>query len=301
MPVKSDSIHSSPLVSVLLPVFNGGECLLSAVLSIIHQTYKEWELILIDDGSLDDCIRSVEKLQHPQIFIYGNKKNIGLAQSLNRAINLASGKYFARMDADDLAFPDRLEKQVKFLEENLDVDLLASRVLCFSQKTNEVQGYLPFLEAQEEISRRAFIGIHMPHPSWMGRREWFLSHHYMIPEVVRAEDQELLLRALPTSRYAALPETLLAYSYNKLSLKRLVNTRYSLLKAQLRIFSSQGAWGSYLASSGCFAFKVLFDFLESFPMLRFLRGGSKKNKVTLGDLNKFKDLMMTTKNSNFTV
>ena len=290
------SIGNSPFVSVLLPVFNGGNYLLSAVKSILHQTYKNWELILIDDGSSDGCIESIEKLHHPQIFIYPNLKNIGLAPSLNRAINLASGKYFARMDADDLAFPDRLEKQVTFLEENLDIDLVASRVLCFSQKTNEVMGYLPFLGCHEEISRRAFSGIHMPHPSWMGRREWFLSHRYLIPEVVRAEDQELLLRALPSSRYAALPETLLAYSYNKLSLKRLFNTRRSLLRAQLRIFFSQGEWGAYLAASGFFASKVLLDFLRLAPISNFIGWSNKKSGITIGDLTKFKDLIMTAKN-----
>jgi glycosyltransferase involved in cell wall biosynthesis len=296
MPTKLNSINSSPLVSVLLPVFNGGDFLLPAVQSIIFQTYKEWELILIDDGSTDDCILSIERLHHPQIFVYPNFNNIGLAPSLNRAINLASGKYFARMDADDLAFPDRLEKQVTFLEENLDIDLVASRVLCFSQKTNEVMGYLPFLESHEEISRWAFSGIHMPHPSWMGRSEWFLSNRYLIPEVVRAEDQELLLRALPSSRYAALPETLLAYSYNKPSLKRLFNTRYSLFRAQLGIFFSQRAWGSCLAASGCFASKVLLDFFRLVPTSFFLGCSNIKSGVILDDLSKFKDLIMTTKN-----
>ena len=296
MPLKSDSTNSPSLVSVLLPVFNAGKFLLPAVLSIIHQTYSEWELILIDDGSSDGWIKSIEELNHPQIFIYRNKKNIGLAASLNRAIHLASGKYFARMDADDLAFTNRLELQVKFLEENLDIDLLASRVLCFNQKTKEVLGYLPFLEFHEEISQKAFSGIHMPHPSWMGRREWFLAHHYLIPEVIRAEDQELLLRALPTSRYAALPETLLAYSYNKQSLERLIKTRYSLLKAQLRIFSSQGAWNLYLASCGCFVCKAFLDILRLAPILSFVGMGRKKSEITLDDLSQFKDLMIATEN-----
>jgi len=123
-----------------------------------------------------------------------------------------------------------------------------------------------------------------------------MTHRYMIPEVVRAEDQELLLRALPTSRYAALPDVLLAYSYNKLSLNRLMNTRCSLLRAQLRIFSSQGAWGSYLASCGCFVFKVLLDFLRLVPISSVLGWSCRKSGVTLSDLSKFKDLIMTTKN-----
>ncbi|MFM8312721.1 MAG: glycosyltransferase family 2 protein, partial [Deltaproteobacteria bacterium] len=99
--------EQNPLVSVLLPVYNGGDCLSLAVETILQQTHTNWELILIDDGSTDFAVKEIEKLSDPRIRIIQDGNRLGLAARLNQGIALSGGDYIARMDADDLAFPVR--------------------------------------------------------------------------------------------------------------------------------------------------------------------------------------------------
>ena len=94
--------NPSQKVSVILPVFNGGQYLLPAVRSVVNQSYMNWEIILMDDGSTDDAVASVRFLNDPRIKIYQDGVNKGLAARLNEAVDLATGYYIARMDADDL-------------------------------------------------------------------------------------------------------------------------------------------------------------------------------------------------------
>lgn len=106
-----------PLVSVLLPVYNGETYLAEAIGSILHQTYGHFELIIINDGSTDGSALIIQKFNDTRIRYY-EQANQGLAAALNRAVSLASGEYLARQDADDMAFPQRFEKQVAFLEDH---------------------------------------------------------------------------------------------------------------------------------------------------------------------------------------
>jgi glycosyltransferase involved in cell wall biosynthesis len=252
----------NPSVSVLLPVYNGGDFLFSAVETIRKQTYPYWELILIDDGSTDLAVREIQKFADPRIRVIQDGKRMGLAARLNQGIEISKGDYIARMDADDLAFPSRLEKQVLFLEQNPEVDLLSTQAVLFSE--NRILGLLPFREKHIEISRRPWRGMPMPHPTWMGRRQWFRQFQYLIPETILAEDQELLLRALPQSRYHGLPEVLLAYRQGKFSLKKRLKARQQLLKAQMRIFLTRREWFSFLAAIAVAGVKLVSDIVCSF-------------------------------------
>lgn len=105
----------SPLISVLLPVYNGAAYLEDAIQSILSQTYDNFELIIINDGSTDETVAVIQKFNDPRIRYY-TQKNQGLAATLNRAVHLANGVYLARQDQDDISFPRRFEKQVTFLE-----------------------------------------------------------------------------------------------------------------------------------------------------------------------------------------
>ena len=104
-----------PSVSVLLPVYNGAAYLEQAVQSILDQTYGYFELIVINDGSTDESSSIIERFKDARIRLY-NQQNQGLAASLNHAVELSKGKYLARQDQDDVSFPQRFEKQVRFLE-----------------------------------------------------------------------------------------------------------------------------------------------------------------------------------------
>ena len=112
------------LVSVLLPVLNGEKYIQKAAFSILNQSYKELELLIIDDGSTDNSYQMCMKISDhdKRVKVFKNQNNLGLTKSLNLLINESSGKYLARQDADDWSEETRFEKQLKFMnDENIDV------------------------------------------------------------------------------------------------------------------------------------------------------------------------------------
>ena len=102
---------NTPRVTVLMPVFNGEHFLPPAIESILNQTFSDFEFLVIDDGSTDASRKIAESYNDPRIRIEANEKNLGLIATLNRGLKLARGEYIARMDADDLSFPDRLRNK----------------------------------------------------------------------------------------------------------------------------------------------------------------------------------------------
>ena len=129
-------IMINPLVSVVMSVFNGGIFLKESIESIINQSFKDLEFIIINDGSTDDSeiiIKEFAKLDSRIIQL--NQKNMGLTRSLNRGIKVASGKYIARQDADDISMPNRFNKQLFWLEKK-GYEFCCSRALLMeSRKT----------------------------------------------------------------------------------------------------------------------------------------------------------------------
>lgn len=199
----------APLVSVGMAMRNSAHTLRPALRSLLLQTFTDWELILIDDGSSDESIAIARGFPDERVRLIEDGRWRGLPARLNQALSLARGRYFARMDADDVAFPERLARQVNFLDRHPEVDLLGTRAIAFAEDGAAI-GCLPFASSHEEITARPWSGFPLPHPTWMGRREWFAKWGYR-EQAVRCEDQDLLLRACGDSRYACLPEVLLGY------------------------------------------------------------------------------------------
>jgi len=127
-------------VSVIIPVYNVEQFVLEAIQSIQNQTYKNLEIIVIDDGSVDDTYKIVEKLAKDdnRIKLYRNEKNLKIVKTLNRALTIAKGEYIARMDGDDISAPDRIEKKVKFLELNNDYDLVGCSMVAIDIEGNKI-------------------------------------------------------------------------------------------------------------------------------------------------------------------
>lgn len=115
-----------PRLSVVMSVFNGEKYLCEAVNSVLNQTFSDFELIIIDDGSVDNTFNLISSFHDRRIRCLRNTQNLGLISSLNIGLSLVSSKYIARMDADDIALPRRFEEQISFLEENPQVGLLGS-------------------------------------------------------------------------------------------------------------------------------------------------------------------------------
>lgn len=198
-----------PRISVAMPVYNGGDDLRVAVASVLAQSFTDWELILIDDGSTDGVLDTLD-LSDPRIRLVRDGRNFGLAARLNQAIELARGHFFARMDADDVSHPERFARQVAFLDSTPEVDLLGVRSVVIDW-SGRVVGDMPFRATHSEICAAPWRGFYLVHPSWMGRTAWFRRHRYADPAPYYCEDQELLLRTYTESCFAALPEALFAY------------------------------------------------------------------------------------------
>lgn len=121
-------LEDTPVVSVLMPVFNAGRHLEPAVRSILNQEFADFELVIIDDASTDGSDRVVASFDDPRIRVIRNQANLGVVGALNRGLGQCRGRFIARMDADDLAHPQRLAVQVAFMEANPDVALCGSDI-----------------------------------------------------------------------------------------------------------------------------------------------------------------------------
>lgn len=274
---------SAPIVTVILPVFNGARTLASAIESIRQQTFRNWELLVLDDASTDDSVFIGSSFDDERVVVVPKSGEPGLAARLNQGIDLARGKFIARMDADDIAFPMRLARQLEYLETHTEVDLLGTRAIVFHDD-GSVVGLLPFAQSHKEICARPWNNFPLAHPTWMGRSAWFRAHRYHIPEYRRAEDQELLLRSYTRSIFACLPEVLLAYRQGDYNLKRILTARIHLLRAHIYHFMRINGVNSMLKSFCMFAIKFFIDLIASLPMadmLYFMRMNASPDAATV--------------------
>lgn len=228
-----------PLVTIGMPVRNCQGTLPLAIRSLFLQTYRHWELLIIDDGSTDQTLAVARSFADPRIKIFADGNWLGLAARLNQAIASSCGKYFARMDGDDVAYPGRLECQVRYLEEHSEIDLVGAQVVVF-RSHGILLGKRTGPEKSDTICARPYAGFPMVHPTYVGRLEWFQRHRYK-KEIIGAlhEDQELLLRTYRFSRFANVPEILLGYREERLDLKKMLRGRLYFARAAIREFSRQ--------------------------------------------------------------
>jgi glycosyltransferase involved in cell wall biosynthesis len=228
-----------PLVTVAMSVYNGAGTLESAIRSILWQTYANWELIVVDDASTDDTQRILQQFRDPRIRVINESKQKGLATRLNQCVAQAGGTYLARMDADDVAYAGRFERQVRFLQTHPKIDLLGHGAVLI-KGNGEVIGLYPAAFTHEDICCRPWWGFPLAHPTWMGKRSWFLGHPYN-EQLTKGQDQELLLRSYQTSQFAALPDILLGYRMEKISFIKSGHGRFAYcrrLLAQVHDFPS---------------------------------------------------------------
>ena len=197
----------SPAISVLLPVYNADEYIKASIDSILVQTFADFELIIINDGSTDLSETIILSIQDERIKYSRNATNIGIVGTLNKAIGLASGKYIARMDADDISVKDRLEKQVAFLEKNPDIGLCGSQLRVLGE--NRLLEY-PILNAAIKFDFLIYNAI--AHPAVMFRKQLLIdSQLFYEPEYFPAEDYRLWVKLAAQSDFYNFPEPLLEY------------------------------------------------------------------------------------------
>jgi glycosyltransferase involved in cell wall biosynthesis len=199
-----------PCVSVVMPVYNGEKYLAEALDSILQQTFNDYELIVIDDGSTDRSSAIIESyVKKDRRVIVHRQDNCGLIMSLNQGCSLARGKYIARMDADDVSLPQRLEKQLDYLEQRPDIGLLGTWIQDIGPN-GEPGPIWPLPTTPASIRWFLMFGNCIAHPSVMGRRELIQSLGYR-SEAAHVEDYDLWIRMSAVSRVANLPEVLVKY------------------------------------------------------------------------------------------
>lgn len=203
-----------PLVSVVMAVYNGDKYLKESIESILNQTYKNIEFIVINDGSLDNTKEILEKYQQkdPRIKVLNNGINKGLIYSLNKGFKEAQGKYIARMDADDISLLKRLEKQVEYMEKNNQVALCSGLIKIFKNKNKFLTKKLKLILPSEQIESSLLFKNYIAHPVVMLRKSELKNLEYK--EINKGmEDYGLWLDLIKKNKIVILPEVLLKYRF----------------------------------------------------------------------------------------
>lgn len=263
MSLLNNSITEKPLVSIGIPVYNAEKFLKLAVVSVLNQNYDNFELIITDDGSTDDSVQILKDFHDSRIKLIVDGSNKGISYRLNQQIELASGKYFFRMDADDIMFKDRVEKQIDFLEKNEDFDVVGTPVVIINDE-NEVIGYRNceiLTKYKDLFSKNLYC-----HPSVAGKIEWFKANKYD-EQLCGAEDYNLWLSSYQNSKFGLINEPLIFYR-DPLEFK--LKTYLFRLDQQRKIFKNN----FYLKENLLFKNKLLFlSYLKGFlaVVLNFFR------------------------------
>src|SRR6185295_6713297 len=183
----------TPAVSIGLPFHDAAATLPDAIRSIFAQSFEDWELLLVDDGSNDGSLACARSIRDPRVSVHSDGVNRQLSYRLNQIASLARGEYLARMDADDLMHPDRLALQVQRLRERPAIDVLGTAACAIdaSARPLGIRGERPpGPSVRSVLHDGGFV-----HPSVIARAAWFREHPYD-PSYVRAEDLELWCRTV---------------------------------------------------------------------------------------------------------
>ena len=196
-------------ISIIMPVYNGEKYLKEAIDSILDQTFKEFEFIIINDYSNDDSLKIINSYNDKRIILVNNDQNLGIAKSLNKGIEISKGKYIARMDADDICYRHRLETQINFMENNLDIGMCGSAVEVFTDNSSNIHE-CPL--NHNEIKALQIFNSAFCHPTVMIRKEILSRHKLSYNEFYEGmEDYELWIRMSRVTKLANIKESLLKY------------------------------------------------------------------------------------------
>jgi len=234
-------MSSTPTISVILPVFNGARYIREALSSIQNQSFRDFELIIVDDGSTDDVPKIVKEIAARDARCKMiSRENKGIVFSCNEALELARGEYIFRMDSDDVSRPLRFEKQLSYLQSNPGCVAVGTKALMIDPDGLPMMEYAMAF-GHEEIDAAHLNGVaSMVHPSVAMRRQALLGVGGYRQNCELAEDLDLWLRLAEVGRLENLPEVLLEYRQHLGSAghakraKQLAAARTAVFEAQRR-------------------------------------------------------------------
>lgn len=197
---------NNPLVSVLMPAYNAEKYISEAIESILSQTYKNFELVIVNDGSEDQTENIIKSFQDKRIKYVNLKKNKGISEARNKCLELAQGKYLANLDSDDIALPTRLEKQVIFMKKNPNIAVCGS----FAQQFGDTESLLIYPENSHQIKINLFfLKAWFCNSATMMRAKSIKNLHYDENYIV-GHDYHFWVKLIE-DEFANLPEILVKY------------------------------------------------------------------------------------------
>lgn len=194
----------TPNVTIIIATYNRCELLKEAIESVLMQTYHDFELIVIDDGSTDDSNKMVASINDPRI-TYLYQENHGRSHARNRGLQLAKGKYIGFLDSDDLFLPDKLQLQVDYLNNNPNIGMIYTSALCIDKKGNSIlPNYIASVSGNIYLKIAFFVPVTITLPTVMVRREIFTSVGGFDEKMDRFEDTDMWRRISKITKIAAI-------------------------------------------------------------------------------------------------
>jgi glycosyltransferase involved in cell wall biosynthesis len=211
---------NKPLFTVLMPVYNGEKYLREAIDSILNQTLTDFEFLIIDDGSKDNSVQIINSYSEPRIRLVKNEANLGISKTLNLGIEMSSAEFIARMDADDISYPARLQKQYDYLIKNPDCALLSTWAKMITENNEHIR-------TEEYRSRLHYYNLTfecwMYHPTVVFKKT--AAKEVGMYSIPYAEDFELFWQLSRKFRIACLEEVLVDYRVTSQSLHQVVRKK----------------------------------------------------------------------------
>ena len=223
---KNEATHPHPTVSVLIPTYNRSDLLPRAIESILNQTVTDFELIIVDDGSVDNTAQILRKYirQDDRIRVYFNHQNKGIGYSRNRLIDLSRAPYLAIMDSDDFSFPNRLQDEVDYLRKRPDVDWV-SGLVSFLDHPSEIMTY--YSQKEQHIPVELFFKCAVSHSASMVRKQYLAENNLKYNEhIIGNLDYDLFKRILlKKGKFGLVEKVVLAYRFHNKNSKEYYDFR----------------------------------------------------------------------------
>lgn len=278
--------QTTPLVSVVMPVYNAGTFLYQAIESIRFQSYTNWELIAVDDASTDNSysiLREFAKMDK-RIKVFRNTKRINVSATAAFALKKCRGSFIARMDADDISRSDRFEKQVKFLTKNKDVVAVGAQCNLIDREGNLI-GKKSFPTNYADIRKMIFWSIPLQQPSVMINTAKLPSDFVWYDKRFNvAEEVELIFKLFQYGKVCNLPQRLLQYRIhdNNVSLQHPKKTFFLTLETRIKAlwkYNYRPTIGGLVVTIVQTGLVVLLPEEWIFPLYSFVRGLKDKNLI----------------------
>lgn len=273
-------------VTVFMPVYNGEKYIKQAIDSILNQSYTDFELLIIDDGSTDNTVNIISAYTDSRIRLLCNKKNMGIPFTRNRGLEEARGEYFAIMDADDIAYPDRLQLQVNYLDNNLDINIVTASYYVM-RKNIDIRKVVK-KDNDEYIRASLLFDSYLCNPSTMFRTNLRETYKYN-EQCIVCQDYDFWIQLMEKNKFGAIEKPLLRYRTGHMNITRKTNKEKQLLRNEILFNIRKKSFlinGFLIANDELLVLNNLLDFnnrsldkvIKSLPILEgIIRQNNEKN------------------------